>query len=238
MQSIVDYTRSPKCTNSAAIDSILHCAQIIDEAGYTNWPWYWNEAGQSKKVYTYEGSVLKKMDSYSYYSGTWEKKGTTTFNYDSIGRILKEVDTTGTWGIITTFIYDSDHMTNAITQNYSDGTLTNSTKVSYEYMNSLVSSAISYWWESETWNKIEDDQYEYNESGNPVNMGIEYTGLFRLKINFKYGEGTGNYRQCMKVFGVEGFLPGNPSPYPVKSPNHQFKKIGNARNDECENEIQ
>lgn len=41
LQSIVDYTRSPKTTNSAAIDPIFKVTSIIDERGETNYPFYW-----------------------------------------------------------------------------------------------------------------------------------------------------------------------------------------------------
>jgi hypothetical protein len=41
LQSIVDYTRSPATTNSAAIDSIFSTTSIIDEGGDTNYPYYW-----------------------------------------------------------------------------------------------------------------------------------------------------------------------------------------------------
>ncbi len=41
MQSIVDYSRSPQTTNSAAIDPIFNTSTIIDEGGGTNYPFYW-----------------------------------------------------------------------------------------------------------------------------------------------------------------------------------------------------
>ena len=41
LQSIVDYTRSPATTNSAAIDSLFECTQITDEGGNANYPFYW-----------------------------------------------------------------------------------------------------------------------------------------------------------------------------------------------------
>jgi hypothetical protein len=41
LQSIVDYTRSPTTTGSAAIDTLFNCTSIIDEAGNTNYPFYW-----------------------------------------------------------------------------------------------------------------------------------------------------------------------------------------------------
>ncbi len=41
LQSIVDYTRSPGTTFSAAIDPIFNCTAITNEAGYPDWPWFW-----------------------------------------------------------------------------------------------------------------------------------------------------------------------------------------------------
>ena len=40
-QSLVDYTRSPSTTGSAAIDPLFNSTPIIDEAGQTNYPFYW-----------------------------------------------------------------------------------------------------------------------------------------------------------------------------------------------------
>lgn len=41
LQSIVDYSRSPATTNSAAIDSVFNCTQITNEAGEPDYPYYW-----------------------------------------------------------------------------------------------------------------------------------------------------------------------------------------------------
>ena len=41
LQSIVDYTRSPATTGSAAIDPIFDTTSIVDEGGDTNYPFYW-----------------------------------------------------------------------------------------------------------------------------------------------------------------------------------------------------
>ena len=41
LHSIVDYTRSPVYTNSAAIDTIFNCTQITNEAGSVDFPCYW-----------------------------------------------------------------------------------------------------------------------------------------------------------------------------------------------------
>lgn len=40
LESIVDYSRSPQTTNSAAIDPVFYISSIIDEGGGTNYPFY------------------------------------------------------------------------------------------------------------------------------------------------------------------------------------------------------
>jgi len=41
MQSIVDYSRAPDTTGSAAIDPIFNITEIINEAGEADFPWFW-----------------------------------------------------------------------------------------------------------------------------------------------------------------------------------------------------
>ncbi|HWQ67845.1 MAG TPA: DUF1566 domain-containing protein [Methanospirillum sp.] len=41
LQSIVDYTRSPDTTSSAAIDPVFTCTKITNEAGMADYPFYW-----------------------------------------------------------------------------------------------------------------------------------------------------------------------------------------------------
>jgi hypothetical protein len=41
LQSIIDYTRSPDTTQSAAIDPLFACTQITNEAGQPDYPFYW-----------------------------------------------------------------------------------------------------------------------------------------------------------------------------------------------------
>ncbi len=41
LQSIVDYTRAPAATNSAAIAPVFDATMIVDEGGLANCPWYW-----------------------------------------------------------------------------------------------------------------------------------------------------------------------------------------------------
>lgn len=42
LHSILDYTRAPSVTNSAAIDPIFNCTMITDEGGNDNYPFYWS----------------------------------------------------------------------------------------------------------------------------------------------------------------------------------------------------
>jgi hypothetical protein len=42
LQSIVDYTRSPDTTASAAIDPVFNATSITNEAGKTDYPYYWS----------------------------------------------------------------------------------------------------------------------------------------------------------------------------------------------------
>lgn len=42
LQSIVDYTRSPDTTSSAAIDSLFTCSTITNLAGVLDYPFYWS----------------------------------------------------------------------------------------------------------------------------------------------------------------------------------------------------
>lgn len=67
LQSIVDYTRSPDTTNSAAIDPMFDVTQITDEGGNTNYPFYWTSTthasarGGSAAVYIAFGEALGFM---------------------------------------------------------------------------------------------------------------------------------------------------------------------------------
>lgn len=47
LHSIVDYTCSPATTNSAAIDTMFNCTPITNEAGETDYPYYWSSTTHS-----------------------------------------------------------------------------------------------------------------------------------------------------------------------------------------------
>ena len=42
LQGIVDYSRSPAATGSAAINPLFNCTQITNEGGAADYPWYWS----------------------------------------------------------------------------------------------------------------------------------------------------------------------------------------------------
>jgi hypothetical protein len=42
LQSIVDYTRSPATSSSAAINAMFNCTPITNEGGVADYPWYWS----------------------------------------------------------------------------------------------------------------------------------------------------------------------------------------------------
>lgn len=42
LQSLIDYSRSPATTNSAAINPLFNCTQITNEAGATDFGYYWS----------------------------------------------------------------------------------------------------------------------------------------------------------------------------------------------------
>ncbi len=51
LQSIVDYSRSPATSSSAAINPMFNCTPITNEAGVADYPWYWSNttfSGQSQ----------------------------------------------------------------------------------------------------------------------------------------------------------------------------------------------
>jgi len=70
LQSIVDYTRSPETTSSAAIDSKFSVSSITNEAGEADFPVYWTSTthqsqgangGGKAAVYVCFGRGLGKM---------------------------------------------------------------------------------------------------------------------------------------------------------------------------------
>jgi hypothetical protein len=74
LQSIVDYTRSPDYTSSAAIHPILSCTEITNEELDTDYPWYWTgttHASESPMVAGRAGAYVCFGRGMGYMFGTW-----------------------------------------------------------------------------------------------------------------------------------------------------------------------
>ncbi|UUX91986.1 Lcl C-terminal domain-containing protein [Methanoplanus endosymbiosus] len=73
LQSIVDYSRSPDTTDSAAIDPVFECTEITNEAGETDYPYFWSstthETSNGKGGYASYVSFGRAM---GYLDGKWQ----------------------------------------------------------------------------------------------------------------------------------------------------------------------
>ncbi len=73
LQSIVDYTRSPDTTDSAAIDPMFRCTEIVNENGEADYPYYWS--GTTHASSNGNGSAASYVAfgrSMGYYGGEWQ----------------------------------------------------------------------------------------------------------------------------------------------------------------------
>lgn len=57
LQSIVDYSRSPQTTNSAAIDPLFYTTQISDPEGFNQYPYFWTSTTHLDGINIYDGAV-------------------------------------------------------------------------------------------------------------------------------------------------------------------------------------
>jgi hypothetical protein len=57
LQSLVDYTRSPDTTDSAAIDEVFTSTPIIDEEGDPDFPLYWTSTTHKDGIVKWEWAV-------------------------------------------------------------------------------------------------------------------------------------------------------------------------------------
>ena len=72
LQSIVDYTRSPQTTNSAAIDPVFKVTSIIDERGEMNYPFYWTSTTHVDAAGGGGGAVYIAFgEAFGYMSNSW-----------------------------------------------------------------------------------------------------------------------------------------------------------------------
>ncbi|MDA3850271.1 MAG: DUF1566 domain-containing protein, partial [Spirochaetaceae bacterium] len=57
LQSIVDYSRSPETSDSAAIDPVFSCSSIINEAGLQDYGYYWSSTTHARASEADQGSA-------------------------------------------------------------------------------------------------------------------------------------------------------------------------------------
>ena len=73
LQSIVDYTRSPDTSDSAAIDPAFTCTQITNEGGEADYPYYWS--GTTHATYNGKGGYASYVSfgrALGYMDGVWQ----------------------------------------------------------------------------------------------------------------------------------------------------------------------
>ncbi len=73
LQSIVDYTRSPDTTGSAAIDPLFNVTSIINEAGQTDYPFYWSSTthANDSEISGGFGAYVAFGRAMGYMNGSW-----------------------------------------------------------------------------------------------------------------------------------------------------------------------
>ena len=71
LQSIVDYTRSPATTASAAINPVFNCTGITNEAGQADYAWYWTRTTLLDGSTSGSGVYVCFGRAMGYLGGTW-----------------------------------------------------------------------------------------------------------------------------------------------------------------------
>ena len=71
LQTIVDYTRSPDTTGSAAINAMFNCTGITNEAGTNDFPWYWTGTTLMASPSNPEGVYICFGRAMGYVNNTW-----------------------------------------------------------------------------------------------------------------------------------------------------------------------
>lgn len=71
LQSIVDYSRSPDTTNSAAIDPIFNVYKITNEAGEADYPFYWSSTTHANMMSGGSANYVSFGRALGYMNGSW-----------------------------------------------------------------------------------------------------------------------------------------------------------------------
>ncbi len=92
LQSILDYTRSPATSGTAAIDPLFSCTGITNEAGEDDYPWYWSSTTHGNwtegnegawGAYMAFGRAMGNMSALPEGPGDMPPMATASFNGDS-----------------------------------------------------------------------------------------------------------------------------------------------------------
>ena len=71
LQSIVDYSRSPDTTSSAAIDPVFYCTAITNEAGQVDYPSYWTGTTHANMQGGQAAAYISFGRAMGYMNGEW-----------------------------------------------------------------------------------------------------------------------------------------------------------------------
>lgn len=71
LQTLVDYSRSPDTTASAAINAVFNCTAITNEAGQGDYPWYWSSTALSVSPFKAEGVYVCFGRAMAYMNSAW-----------------------------------------------------------------------------------------------------------------------------------------------------------------------
>ncbi|MFN2148387.1 MAG: DUF1566 domain-containing protein [Anaerolineales bacterium] len=71
LQSIVDYTRSPGATGSAAIDPLFQVSSITNEAGQPDYPYYWSSTTHASSLNGIQSAYIAFGRALGFMNGAW-----------------------------------------------------------------------------------------------------------------------------------------------------------------------
>lgn len=75
LQSLLDYTRSPETTNSAAVDALFNCTEITNENGESDYSYYWSSTTHASMSSSpssgASGAYVSFGRAMGYMSGSW-----------------------------------------------------------------------------------------------------------------------------------------------------------------------
>lgn len=71
LQSLLDYTRSPATTNSAAIDPLFNCSAITNEGGHSDYAFYWSSTTHANMQNGSNAAYISFGEALGYWQYSW-----------------------------------------------------------------------------------------------------------------------------------------------------------------------